>query len=270
MVITQKKRIDQYAKIVEWLFVKNYTKGAGEIPFDGEEFKTVAGKLGFDLPDDLGNVLHAPRYRNELLRSIAKRAPAGRQWVIQQVGKGKYAFLARKPSAITANGWMVEEKIADATPGIIAKYAMSDQQILLAKLRYNRLVDIFTGLTCYSLQSHFRTTLEGMGQVETDELYVGFNRRGVHYAIPAQAKGGTERLNVVQIEQDIAVCAEKFHDLVCKPIAAQFMADDLIALFAFEEGEKGIGIYAEKHYRLVPPDSVTIDDLKKYREQTEV
>jgi hypothetical protein len=56
MVITQKKRIDQYAKIVEWLFVKNYTKGAGEIPFDGEEFKTVAGKLGFDLPDDLNDL----------------------------------------------------------------------------------------------------------------------------------------------------------------------------------------------------------------------
>ncbi len=33
--------------------------------------------------------------------------------------------------------------ILDATPGIIELYAFSDEQALLAKLRYNRLVDIF-------------------------------------------------------------------------------------------------------------------------------
>jgi hypothetical protein len=45
-------------------------------------------------------------------------------------------------------------KVPDATPGVIAKYALSDEQALLAKLRYNRLVDLFTAITCYSLQSH--------------------------------------------------------------------------------------------------------------------
>jgi hypothetical protein len=91
----------------------------------------------------------------------------------------------------------------------------------------------------------------------------------VHYVIPVQAKGGSDRLNVVQIEQDIALCAEKFPNLVCKPVAAQFMDDDLIALFAFEEDEKGVGVCGEKHYRLVPPESVTVDDLKKYRQRSE-
>ena len=45
-------------------------------------------------------------------------------------------------------------KIPDATPGIVQKYALADEQALLAKLRYNRLLDIFTGVTCYSLQNH--------------------------------------------------------------------------------------------------------------------
>jgi hypothetical protein len=42
------------------------------------------------------------------------------------------------------------------------------------------------------------------------------------------------------------------------------MDTDLIALFAFEPGEKGMAIFVEKHYRLVPPDNVTTDDLNIY------
>jgi hypothetical protein len=159
-----------------------------------------------------------------------------------------------------------ETKIPEATPGIIAKYALSDEQALLAKLRYNRLIDIFTGVTCYSLQSHLRTFVPGMGQVETDEIYIGIDRRGAHYVFPVQAKGGTnDQIGIVQIEQDLALCKAKFPALICRPIAAQFMADDLIALFLFEETDKGLTLDYEKHYRLVPPDKMTAKDLEKYR-----
>ncbi len=61
--------------------------------------------------------------------------------------------------------------------------SFTDEQALLATVRYNRLTDIFTGVTCYSLQNHLRTTVRGVGQVETDELYVGVDRLGKHYAI---------------------------------------------------------------------------------------
>jgi hypothetical protein len=33
---------------------------------------------------------------------------------------------------------LVQTKILDATPGVIEKYALNDEQALLAKLRYNR------------------------------------------------------------------------------------------------------------------------------------
>ena len=84
---------------------------------------------------------------------------------------------------------MAETKIPDSTPGIITLYAQGDEQALLAKLRYNRLIDIFIGATCYSLQSHLRTTIPNIGQVETDEIYIGVDRRGSHYVFPVQAKG---------------------------------------------------------------------------------
>ena len=71
----------------------------------------------------------------------------------------------------------MEIKIPDSTPGVIAKYVLSDEQALLARVRYNRLVDIFTGITCYSLQNHLRTTVRSIGQVEIDEIYVGIDKR---------------------------------------------------------------------------------------------
>ncbi len=120
-------------------------------------------------------------------------------------------------------------------------------------------------MACYSLQNHLRTAVANLGQVETDEIYVGVDKQGVHYVIPVQAKGGSDKLSIVQIEQDLAVCASKFPALVCRPIGAQFMRDGTIALFEFE-GENGtIGVTSEKHYKLVPPEDVTPTDLETYR-----
>lgn len=169
---------------------------------------------------------------------------------------------------ITPREMLIETKVPDATPGIIEMYALGDEQALLAKLRYNRLIDIFTGITSYSLQNHLRTTVPHIGQVETDEIYIGLDRRGAHYVFPVQAKGARDKLGIVQIEQDIAMCADKFTSLICRPVAAQFMKDDLIALFEFEEGENEIALVSEKHYRLVPAADVTSTDLDTYRSRT--
>jgi hypothetical protein len=143
---------------------------------------------------------------------------------------------------ISPNPLLTETKVPDATPGIVTKYSLNDEQALLVKLRYNRLIDIFTGITCYSLQNHLRTAVPGMGQVETDEIYVGVDKRGIHYGLPVQAKGGKDRLGIVQIEQDFALCAHKFSNLICRAIAAQFMEDDLIALFEFEDSASGVAL----------------------------
>jgi hypothetical protein len=70
---------------------------------------------------------------------------------------------------------------------------------------------------------------------------------------------------VVQIEQDYAMCQEKFPSLICRPVAAQFMSQDLIALFEFEKETLGMAVGSEKHYRLVEPDEIQAGDLEKYK-----
>ena len=259
------KKKNRYTQLIEKIFERSYTENATEVTFERVDIVQTAEELGIILPKNLGDVIYTFRYRANLPESIRTKAPDGLEWVIRPAGTSKYKFALSSMPRISPNEMLVETKIPDATPGIIIKYALSDEQALLAKVRYNRLIDIFTGVACYSLQSHLRTTVPEMGQVETDELYIGVDRRGAHYVFPVQAKGGNDQLGIVQIEQDFAMCASKFPSLICRPIATQFMADNLIVLFAFEDDKNGIAIAVEKHYRLVPPEEMTDDDLKQYR-----
>jgi hypothetical protein len=234
------------------------------LAFDREDITRFAAELGIPLPKNLGDVVYSFRHRASLPESIRSQASRDEMWIIRHAGRAKYCFVLVPSVPLLPNPNMVKIKIPDATPGIVAKYALSDEQALLAKIRYNRLVDIFLGITCYSLQNHLRTTVPDMGQVETDEIYVGLDKKGVHYIVPVQAKAGSGKLSIVQIEQDFGVCRDKFPSLVCRPVGAQLMEQGLIALFEFEEDENGVGISLEKHYELVPPEEVSDSDLDAY------
>lgn len=258
-------KANRYSQIIESIFLKSYKKGVTEIPFTRAMIETTATKLKIQLPKNIGDILYSFRYRTALPLSIIKKAPKDFEWIIRPAGRSLYKIVLTKQTYFKPTEHLAETKIPDATPGIISKYAMNDEQGLLAKVRYNRLIDIFTGLTCYSLQNHLRTTIPDIGQVETDEIYIGLDKRGVHYILPVQAKGGTDKLGVVQIEQDFAIGAVKFPTLICKAIAAQFMSNGAIALFEFELSDQGIVITAEKHYRLVRPEELSLDEIENYK-----
>lgn len=265
--MAKSKTPNRYSRLIEAIFSKYFQRGVNEIFFERNEIEEAAKKLKIILPKNLGDVLYTFRYRSELPESITSTAPDGYEWMIRPAGRSKYKLALVQQSIVLPASRMAETKIPDATPGIIARYALNDEQAVLAKIRYNRLVDIFTGLTCYSLQNHLRTAVPDMGQVETDEIYIGIDKRGVHFVLPIQAKGRKDKIGVVQIEQDIRVCESKFPDLVCRPIAAQSLSDDVIALFEFEFGEDEIKIVSEKHYKLVKSKDLSLDDLKSYQER---
>ena len=260
----EEKRKNRYSQLIEDIFRQHYRQGATEIQFDRTELAQAAKRLKMKLPKNLGDILYTFRYRATFPPAIIGKVPPGKMWVLRPAGRGRYKLELTTATSISPSPMLVETKVPDATPGVITKYALNDEQALLAIIRYNRLVDIFTGLTCYSLQNHLRTTVPGKGQVETDEIYIGLDKRGAHYVLPVQAKGKTERLGIVQVEQDMALCEAKFPDLICRSVAAQFMADSAIALFELESEEHGLAISAEKHYRLVRPEELSSEELRDY------
>ncbi|MFI8611185.1 endonuclease [Pseudomonas sp. NPDC077649] len=263
------RKPNRYAAIIENIFFSHYTSGAREFQFAREEIVEVAAELKIALPKNLGDLIYSFRYRYDLPQRILETAEEGLEWIIEGSGQALYRFRLAKLSRIVPNEHLITIKVPDATPEIIAAYALTDEQALLAKVRYNRLIDIFLGVTAYSLQNHLRTNLKGIGQLEIDEVYVGLDRHGRQFVVPVQAKGGSDKHGVVQTHQDIALCKAKFPDLVCRAVSAQFMSDDRIAMFelAVQDGE--VKVMEEKHYRLVPAYEIKSEDLALYNLRAE-
>jgi len=263
------KTPNRYQALVSDLFSRRYQKGKRVISFTREELISAADSLGIKMPKNPGDVLYSFRFRNPLPDDILKTQPDGMEWVIEGAGRAKYEFRLTPVNRIAPNVNLVVTRIPDATPEIIASHALNDEQALLAKVRYNRLIDTFLGITSYSLQNHLRTTVRNLGQIEIDEVYVGVDRHGCQFIIPVQAKGGNDQLSTVQAKQDIACCAEKFPSLVCRAISAQFLDDSRIAMFELCLDRDGmVRLVEERHYLLVPANEISNKDLQEYRSRS--
>jgi hypothetical protein len=258
---------NRYQTLLERIFFDHYKKGAKEVAFDRDEFISAAKNLKIELPKNIGDVIYSVRYRTTMPAPIVKTQPNGFEWTIEGIGRARYAFRLAKVSRIVPNTNLVTIKVPDATPEIISAYALSDEQALLAIVRYNRLIDVFLGIASYSLQSHLRTSVSGIGQIEIDEVYVGVDRTGRQFVVPVQAKGGSDKIGVTQTKQDIACCQAKFPHLICRAVSAQFVEKDLIALFELTVENGAIRIVDEAHYRLVPAGEITPAELASYRER---
>ncbi|MGQ0846835.1 MAG: endonuclease [Sporichthyaceae bacterium] len=258
----------RYGRLMAHIFDAAYSADATRVPFTRDDIVEAAATLGEALPKNLGDVVYSVRYRYPLPPSILDRAPEGKQWVIRGTGRGAYEFAAVRENRVVPTVDHPVIEIPDATPQILLAHKLGDEQALLAIMRYNRLIDVFLGITAYSLQNHLRTTVAGIGQVEIDELYVGVDRHGAQYVVPVQAKGGTDQIGIVQTEQDLAMCAAKFPKLIARPVSAQFMADDVVALFELSVKGDEIEVVDEKHYRLVTGRPITDEDLEAYALRT--
>lgn len=261
-----KKARNRYQALIEKIFFDHYSTGVTSLDFTRQEIKDAATTLGIVLPDNLGDVIYSFRFRTDLPPRVLATQPKGMEWVIELAGRSQYRFSLVKINRIVPRDDLVKISIPDATPEIIRAYALDDEQALLAIVRYNRLIDTFLSLTTYSLQNHLRTTVKGIGQIEIDELYVGIDRRGCHYVIPVQAKGGKDQIGIVQTSQDIRFVEEKFPDMRCRAIAAQFMDDEIVALFELTLQDGEIKVVDEKHYRLVPAKKLDQAAIRDYRD----
>ena len=260
-----KRKPNRYAQIIDLIFDTHFTPKSIQVDFTKRELNDAADAIGVERVDNPAVLVYYFSFRHALPDSIASKAPEGHEWIIRGAGKGRYALVAIPQQVrIRPRDGLITTKVPDATPEIIRASALGDEQALLALVRYNRLLDIFLGLTTYSLQNHLRTTVVGIGQVEVDELYVGLDRFGVQYILPVQAKGGTDEIGITQIEQDLGVCAEKWPHMSARSIAVQFMADDKVAMFELGLQDEQLTVIREAHYRLVPFAEITDEDRALY------
>lgn len=262
------RREEMYGPIMVELFSRHCPPGCSSFDFAREEIRNIANTLGIKAPDNLGDFVYSFKFRRPLPDSIVQQVPPGRAWVLKNVGRSKYRFELGKLSRILPRTDMAAIKVPDSTPEIIRMYAKGDEQAILARVRYNRLIDVFLGITAYSLQNHLRTSVKGIGQIEVDELYVGLNSEGAQFIVPVQAKVKEDQHSVTQTFQDIALCREKFPNLVCRAVSAQFIeSSETIVMFELVEQDHEIRVKTERHYQLVNGDDISPTDLRSYRGQ---
>jgi len=239
-----------YDKVIVRLFMSKFKDNMAEIEFTKDELVEAAQELGIPIRN-VPDIVYTYRSRRNLPDMILEKG----NWVIMPKGKGKFSFFksARKPFVEVQEG-LQKIEVLNAVPEIVEKYAQDDEQAVLTEIRYNRLTDILTKVTCFHLQSHARTTVEGEGQIEIDDIYVGVDREGVRYILPLEAKSSDERdkLGWVQVANMIKFAHQKYPDLKCKPIAAKPVQKHLIYLIEFNDNPDAeqVAIVQTKLYEL--------------------
>lgn len=108
--------------------------------------------------------------------------------------------------------------------------------------------------------------MNGTGQVEIDEPYIGIDKHGCHNVVPVQAKGGKDQIGIVQTSQDICFVKDKLPGIRCRAITAQFMDPQIAALFELTLQNNEIKVVEERHYQLVPVRDLDQMATRNYRD----
>ena len=69
----------------------------------------------------------------------------------------------------------------------------------------------------------------------------------------------------MQSTQDLRFAEQKFPGMRCRAIAAQFLKDEVVALFELTLQADEIKVVEERHYRLVPADQIDAEAIRSYR-----
>jgi len=250
-------------EVMQRVFQKNLSRGAAEVLFTMDDIREAIAAVGKIRPGYKENNVADVRYqytsgRHILPDAINRLGP----WMIVGRGKAQYAFvkLATSPE-IRIQDDLLTVSLPNATPEIVLEYAGTDEQGMLAKVNYNRLLDIFLQITCYHLQNHWRTSIKNKGQCEIDDLYVGLNINGKQFVIPVEAKCASENLSKTQIVQIIDFARDRYPKLIIRPVGVQEMKDGSLVLIEFTPAAHPdeIKIKEMRRYKLVPFADVPLD-----------
>lgn len=235
-------------RILLRIIEKKAEPSSTEIEFTATDIIKTAAELGLSYgnPHDL---VYYFRRRKGFPESLLERGFNE----LKTVGKGRFLLVkSTVPPAITFPQDIAITKIPDATPQIVYERCGGNEQALLTRVRYSRLVDCFTGLSCWHLQGHYRTTVEGGFQIEIDEFYLGCNLDGTWFGIPIEAKTKRERGGIGrdQVTAMVKFCLESHPDLKCVPLVIKELDDGTILFLQMTTATR--------------PEKVSIVNVRRY------
>ncbi len=157
-----------------------------------------------------------------------------------------------------------EIPVIDAAPDTRGRGA-NERQYILAKVRHNRLIDMFVGAVARPLSGAPHVVLHDIGRIGTDEIYVALRNSGQRFVVAVLARGEADQINTMQVEQNLELCRAIFPTLSPRLVTIQFKTDvvgEVIVMFDLVVVGDEIKVLDEKHYRLVPASEIDDEDRK--------
>lgn len=246
------QELSQYDEVILEVFLRHYQEGTERLPFRKDELAEICTKHGITVRN-VPDIIYTYRAR----RALPEQILATGHWAIEPAGRGAYAFrLLRNPPHFEIRfADYAPIDIYNAIPEVVEGLLRQDEQSLLTLVLYNRLADIFTGLTCFHIQNHYRSFVKGMGEVELDALYVGVDKTGALFVLPIEAKSQAENemIGRVQVSQMAKLVRQDFPALRRRILAVKGLADGTVVLIEFDDHKDpdDFGILSVGRYRLI-------------------
>jgi hypothetical protein len=244
--------LSRYDAVLLEVFQVHYREGVTYIRFEKDELTEACRKHGVTIRN-IPDVIYTYRARRPLPSPIL----ASGHWAIEPAGRGVYAFrLLRNPPHFDVHfSDYAPVDIYNAIPEVVEGLLRQDEQSLLTRILYNRLVDIFTGLTCFHIQNHYRSFVSDWGEVEIDALYVGVDKAGALYVLPVEAKSQaeSEMIGRVQVAQMARLIRQDFGALRRRVLAVKALEDGTLGMVEFDDREEpdDFGIVSVSRFRLI-------------------
>ncbi len=147
------KKENRYKVLIENIFFDHWKRGTQSFEFARVEIKSKADELGIDLPDNVGDVLYAIRYRTPLPEAVLATQPDGKEWIIEGAGRSRYRFRLVSATRILPREDLIRTAIPDATPELIRSYALDDEQATTQDIRF--VEQKFPGMRCRAIATQF-------------------------------------------------------------------------------------------------------------------
>lgn len=248
--IEESIKLTLYDSVILEVFNQHYRPGLKRLVFQKDELAKACQRHGITIRN-IPDIIYTYRSRRSLPSAILQTG----HWAIESAGRSSYAFrlLSESPHFNIAFNEFEPIDIYNAIPEVVESLLRNDEQSLLTRILYNRLVDIFTGLTCFHLSNHYRSFVEGVGEVEVDALYRGVNKAGQLTVVPIEAKsvGQSEFIGRIQIAQMVNLVRQDFADLNHRILAVKPLSDATIAFADFSN--------------TIDPDELRVVSVSRFR-----
>lgn len=205
--------------------------------------------MGVTLPENIGDIIYSFRHRNPLPDHIQSTAPEGREWIIELAGRGTYRFKKANINRIFPSQELSPLETMDLTPPFIHTLDLPGTSRLDSIIRYNDLVADALSIMADHVQSHLRTSLASVGQIEVGSLYVSTNANVI---IPVHLSAKDETINGLKAAQNIRFAAEKYPQMTCRAIIAQLLDENHVVLFEVVPDGDGVRVIGESQARFYP------------------